>query len=506
MASLLDTPVDQLLGRAWTRIHPESRKAFFWLMGLSLLAFGFEMTNLTLHHDDLIQIFIQDDILGHYLGRFLVGKLHLYTQGHFFIPFLQMVEGMVLMALYAIIVARFWGVERTLDLVLVGGVICVFPYMAQVYQYNTSMATYPMAHLLAALAVIASVRRGLVWILVGALLYIAAFGIYQSVLANAATIFLVWMLLRAFSSDEAFFSRDLWRAVGGALAAVLIGGIVYVLIVKSMHIQFDAYQDAGEAFELEKGIDITAGIHKLINGTRAYFFWPEHYYPGFLKKLQLLLLLAAGLVCLLRPRKLVNRAAAVVLFGLAALAPRVLELLHPHGHYHALTLTAYALVLAAAVTLLTRHGGVLARNLATLVTALLLAGFLLQTNWISTVNHLNTLAHITRLNEVLARVRAIRDPAWDGRRIIVVGRLNLPSEYPFKPATGVATEFMDASHMQKLAGLLRARVEFIQAGEHTPEALAWAANRHIWPASDSVGVVNGTGVVVFAPVGRQPAP
>ena len=71
----------------------------------------------------------------------------------------------------------------------------------------------------------------------------------------------------------------------------------------------------------------------------------------------------------------------------------------------------------------------------------------MQCNWISTVNYLNTLAHYTTLTQVLARVRSIPDAQWDGRKIAVVGRYDMSTDYPYKPATGVATKFMDAKHM-----------------------------------------------------------
>jgi len=68
MRSPLDTPLEQLLANAWNGIDPAYRKAFLFILAINLLAFGFEMTNLTLHHDDVAHIFIQDTILGHYLG------------------------------------------------------------------------------------------------------------------------------------------------------------------------------------------------------------------------------------------------------------------------------------------------------------------------------------------------------------------------------------------------------------------------------------------------------
>ena len=75
------------------------------------------------------------------------------------------------------------------------------------------------------------------------------------------------------------------------------------------------------------------------------------------------------------------------------LAPRALQFLHPHGSYHHLTLTAYAIVVAGAVMIVARSGSTLARNVSIVLAAFLLAGYVMQCNWISTVNYLNTQAH-----------------------------------------------------------------------------------------------------------------
>src|SRR5258706_5813341 len=116
MRSLFDTPLETLLGKWWSGIDDANKKAFLAVFVVNLLAFGFEMTNLTLNHDDVWQIFIQDSILGHYLGRFGVGWLQLYTQNHYIMPFLQMIEGILLMSAYGVIVARFWGLRNATDM------------------------------------------------------------------------------------------------------------------------------------------------------------------------------------------------------------------------------------------------------------------------------------------------------------------------------------------------------------------------------------------------------
>jgi hypothetical protein len=162
MKSLANTALDQFAADCWGRVDARCRKAFFIAIAINVLAFGFEMTNLTLNHDDLGQIFIEDTILGHYLGRFGSGWLYYYTQNHYFMPFLQMVEGILLMSAYGVVVARFWGARHTLDVALIASILCVFPYMAHVYQFNTAMALYPLAHLLVALALVSAVR-GTIW-------------------------------------------------------------------------------------------------------------------------------------------------------------------------------------------------------------------------------------------------------------------------------------------------------------------------------------------------------
>jgi hypothetical protein len=71
-------------------------------------------------------------------------------------------------------------------------------------------------------------------------------------------------------------------------------------------------------------------------------------------------------------------------------------------------------------------------------------------------------------------------------------------EYPFKPATGVATSYLTPSLMQNLARLLRDEAVFVAADQTMPKVLEYAATREAWPHPDSVGVVDGRGVVVLA--------
>jgi hypothetical protein len=502
MRFLYNRPIDQTISELWNSIDGAYKKAFFFVVGMNLLAFGFEMTNLTIHHDDIWQIFIRDDIIGHYLGRFGLGWLHYRMQNAHIMPFLQMFEGIVFMTVYGLVISRLWGLRRTADIVIVSSIVCVFPFVAQMYSYNALTALYPIAHLLSAIAVLLSTRATLVHIAIASLLYTAAFSIYQSVIANAATIFVFWVLstLLFTSKPDDFTIKTIVKPLLAACVSVFSGGLLYVTVVWFLNIDFGSYQDAGEAFSLQHGFNPSYAITEVIKGTRSFFFWPEHYFPDFLKKLQLVFLATAGILCLWIPKGLPIKIAAAVIFLLTFLTPRILQLIHPEGIYHNLTLTAYAVTIAGFVMMVFRAKYILVRNLSIIFAAILVGGYIIQCSWVSTVNYLNTLAHYTTLTQVLARVRSLPEE-WDGEKVVVVGNYKMKQDYPYKVTTGVATNYIGTEfteHMNQLARLMRDEVIFVPADQTTPEALEYARTYSAWPHSTSVGVVDGVGVVVFS--------
>src|SRR5437773_4439908 len=256
--------------------------------------------------------------------------------------------------------------------------------MAHIYQYNTSMAPFPAAHLLVALAVIMSVRATVIHIAVAALLYVAAFSIYQAVAANAATILVIWLLSRLLfgGADESLLAPKTRRATLAALVSAIAGGLIYLAAVSMMHLQPDTIHSSDEAFHLRDALDWSHAIPEVWLGTRNFFRWPENYFPDYLKELQLAFLGAAALSCLWVPGGLWRKLAAVALLVLACFTPRVLQLLHWKGHYHSLTLTAYAVLIGGAVMIVNRAGRTVIRNLSIVCATFLIAGYVLQCNWI----------------------------------------------------------------------------------------------------------------------------
>jgi hypothetical protein len=383
--------------------------------------------------------------------------------------------------------------------------------MAHIYQYNSAMIAYPLAHLLVAAAVALSTRARAAAVLLAAVLYFVAFSIYQAVLASAATIFLFWIIAGIVfrNASGAHRSAVTVRAAVAALAAVILGGLLHVIAVQAMNIPFDSAQGADEAFSLqhrlEHGLRLAQAVAQVVAGTRSFLFWPENYFPGALKKLQLALLAGAGVMCLWLPRGPIAKAAAVGALALAVLAPRTLQLLHAKGNFHSLTLTGYAVLVAGAVMILLRTGSHLARNATALAAVALVLGYTMTCAWISTVNHLNTLAHYTTLTQILTRLRTLPAGNWDGRTVAVVGSYDMRSDFPFRPGTGVASEFLGVRHMNQLARVMRDEAVFLTPDRTLPGVLEYGATHAPWPSPESVAIVDGVGVVVLSRRAAQTA-
>lgn len=480
------------------------KSAFLYVFSINILAFGFELTNLSLHHDDVGQIFIQDHTFGYHVGRFGLGWIHYYMQSTHFMPFLQMIEGIIMMSIYSLIISHVFGLKKTLDIVVIGAVICVFPFMGQTFQYNSAVATYPLAHLFSALSILYCIKPNRFGIIISSLFFIIAFSIYQSVIANSATLFLCWLLIRLvfdYDNINAIY-QEIKRPFLSVLFAVSLGGLGYIAIVNILHIHMSSYQGADEAFSLSSFslYELWRPFLQVVKGSRSFYFWPENYFPLYLKYIQLFFIFSATIFCLILPKAIPYRILTLFIFGLALVAPRSLQFAHPDGNFHNLTLTAYAIVVAAAIAIVNRKGKMPVRNVSILLSSILILGYVQQCNWISTINYLNDRAHYATLTQMLARVRSLSSDSlkWDGKRVAIFGSYNMPEHKIFKKATGVASNFIRPQELQDFANLLRDEITFIYSGDVSPRVKQFAESRPPWPHPNSVGIIDGIAVLVLS--------
>jgi hypothetical protein len=499
MMANLNQPIEQLMASLWMRIPQEYRRATPWIILIGILGYGFEMTNLSLHHDDVVQFFHTDRI-GHALGRFGYSWIHYYIQQGFYAPFFQVFLGILALTIYGLCVAATWKISRTIDVVLIASMLAVFPYMAQHYSYNTSLLPFSIAHALSAFAILLCVNFTISRFLLAVVLLGFSFSIYQSVIGNAIALacFAAVATLTSANNQTLSITAGLSRTLAIPLLGIIFGGLLYLGLVAMLGLPSDPYQHADKAFTLSDGLNLGTSIQLIVQGTRSFLFWPENYFPADLKAIQLGLIAAAALVWVFQPVSVGKKVAAAVCAAGGILAPRALQFLHPEGTFHNLTLTAYGIVVAGTVMVALRSRSIFWRNLICAAAAVLIFKYVMLSNWISTVNYLNFSAHQSVLTQILTRITDFPPATITRPEVAVIGKLKMPDAYPFLPQTGIATDYIDLAHLGKFSAVMGQPIKFVGEDQLPEQVREIAKNAPEWPAPGSTFSANGMAIVVLS--------
>lgn len=172
-----------------------------------------------------------------------------------------------------------------------------------------------------------------------------------------------------------------------------------------------------------------------------------------------------------------------------------MQLIHPHYDYHDMTLTAYAISIAGSLTIINKAGNIIYRNIGNLIAIIMIWSYIIQCNWVSTVNHFNNIAHFSIMTEVFSRAGTAKPESWDGKTIIVDGKYKMLSSYPYRKAGGVSPEYIDEEHMQSLTTLLRRDISIISIGNSDLSFQKLAKSLPVWPASGSLVIKDGIAIV-----------
>ncbi len=348
----------------------------------------------------------------------------------------------------------------------------------------------PLAHSLSALSVLFAIRSNRRLILLSGFFLFIAFSVYQSVAANALTLFLIWMLVSIVFDDRlgSVFLQPMVRSIYAFSTASFLAGIGYISSVLLLGISLSSYQGADKAFDFNESVNMDISyffnaLYDILTGSRSFYFWPENYFPLYLKYAQLIFLFTAAALCVYLPRNTKSKIAAVLIFSIALIAPRFLQLLHSEGQFHNLTLTAYALVVSACIAIVLRTGKIILRNLTIVTSIFIIAGYIEQCNWISSINYLNSQAHYATLTQILARIRSLEDKEsnWDGKKAFIFGSYEMPEYRIFKKAAGVAPNFIRPQEIQDFSHVLRDEMIFLNKDQVSPRVIQFVSERPSWP-------------------------
>ncbi|WP_198019473.1 glucosyltransferase domain-containing protein [Thioalkalivibrio paradoxus] len=212
-------------------------QAFLLILAVTIVSYGYNLTNFTLNIDGEIADNILHTIS---LGRWGHAFLHAYLLPEPYLPYFTDLVGLIALALAALLAAKTIGFTGVMTVVF-GALMVSFPQLAYQLQFTNQADTYPIGLLLAVLSAYFYIRFAfgtpqrwrtryptLLLSIVSATL---ALSIYQTLIVVSPLVVLGFLLVRS-QSEGARPGRDMMLLVGYA-AALVVSLVVYFLTAKA---------------------------------------------------------------------------------------------------------------------------------------------------------------------------------------------------------------------------------------------------------------------------------
>ena len=500
-------------------VSRDTRRIVVAAFCINLFAYGFLFANLTLNHDGFGFITL-DASWTRGTGRWLTDVLYAVLFRNFELIWLNGLLAMCFFIATALSISRVLRLAGLSERLVVALLYTLFPYMCSYYGYAFHVPIYALSSLLAVSAVEVTERGGLGKCLLGALLLAASLACYQAFVASALTLVMLGAaaaLARAESRES--LTAIAWR-VGRQMFALGLGCALYWLSIKVsvavFNVQLVAYQGAAsmgasDFAAVTRGLRVVLIETARFLGGRFQSIYPESsYFTWKDKALCAVVYLGAIAGIAAMARRMRGRSgAAVLMFLMALFAPRVLQVAHPDGNYHELTLTGYGVYLAGAAAFAMEMKNRIARSAVQLVLVVLICSFIHSNNVGAAALAFDYQAIMHWGNRVLAMIEAdprcaVQMGSWAPKRIMFVGDAYRVSDWfyrgrPFVTAVGIADGIPNIV-FDSIFRLLRVNATSVGIPPQThSEGLAYAARHEAWPHPESVTVLrDGTIVVVLS--------
>lgn len=286
---------EQALIWARSRIKREWVVCFSAAICFGLLAHIYKFTNFLPNWDSLLNLYTDQNKTN--LGRcFLAAACSISS--YYDLPWVNGLFSLVYIAGAAVCVSELFHIQKTIPLVLIGGLMATFPTVTSTLAYNYTADGYFLALLCMCAAVLMAVR----WRkggLPAAILIAFGLGIYQAYITFAMVLMLLYLI------DQLLFKKmklkQFWSMVGRFAACGISGAAGYWLSMKMLLLLSGAalsgYQNIDGAFSFQS-IRFFQAIFRAGFQFLMYFFDFSHGINLFLI-LNIILVLVIAVLFLL---------------------------------------------------------------------------------------------------------------------------------------------------------------------------------------------------------------
>ncbi|NLL79378.1 MAG: hypothetical protein GX234_06270 [Clostridiales bacterium] len=253
------------------KIKPEWRFAFLSTFGLGFLIHLYRLVNPLLTWDSLYNFHDPQNTI--HLGRCFL-TLTCGISSYYDLPTVNGLLSLLYIALTAVCLSEIFEIRSRLSLFLMSGILASFPTAASTLLYMYTADGYFLAMLLAALAVLVTLkyRHGL---FAGMVLLCISYGSYQAYISYAVMLILVWSILQLLYEKTAL--KDFFQKIGRFVLMGGCGTALYLISFKLLsaleHIQASDYQGVS-TMKLPGISDLLHAVPSALTEFIYFFFGP----------------------------------------------------------------------------------------------------------------------------------------------------------------------------------------------------------------------------------------
>lgn len=263
---------EQFFQKLHKKIKPEWLFAFFSAFLIGFLIHLYRLVNPLLTWDSLYNFHDPQNTI--HLGRCFL-TITCGISSYYDLPTVNGLLSLLYLALTTVCLSEIFQVKKRLSLLLLAGITVSFPTVASTLLYMYTADGYFLAMLLAALAVLVTLKYRFGF-LPGILLLCISYGSYQAYISYAVMLVLVWSILQLFFAREAPLRNLLGQL--GRFALMGIGGTaLYLLCFKFLSFleksTASSYQGVS-SMKLPGATDLLHAVPAAVTEFVYFFFGP----------------------------------------------------------------------------------------------------------------------------------------------------------------------------------------------------------------------------------------
>lgn len=310
----------------YKNIKPAYKIAFFSAIVIGLLVHFYKFTNTLLNHDSIYNFYSDQNVLGS--GRWFL-SIACGISSYYDLPWVNGILSILYIALTVVIIVELFRIENPIVIILTSGLLVTFPGTTETLFFNFTADGFFLAMLLAASGVSLSRIRSNApppWTLpLSCLCICLSCGIYQAYVSFALVLSLCHLVYELFENRHT--DKDILRWIRQQILVYSIAMIAYYVIWKlCMQIQGvnpTDYQGISNVANLK----LSSPIQGIIRAVRAFILYfvqwnvLEHGFTLYsVLNIVFMIVMAGGVFAAIIKSCLYRRKLHLLLFCLASIA------------------------------------------------------------------------------------------------------------------------------------------------------------------------------------------